>query len=101
MSAADEPSIRETRPTVEGFREMLADRGLELPDDKVEAAVQMHARFRHELDRLRSVKLRYLPPYIEPATATQWIENGGRSVDRLGEPDVSMTAERASQSGTE
>lgn len=90
---------KETKPTVEGFRAMLEDRGLEFPPDKLEAAVQMHARFRHELDRLRAVKLRYLPPYIEPATAVQWIENGGRSVDRLGEPDAGLAEESAGDPG--
>jgi hypothetical protein len=39
----------------------------------------MHLRYRAELDRLRSVRLRYLPPYVEPATALAWIERGGRS----------------------
>jgi hypothetical protein len=39
----------------------------------------MHVRFRHELELLRSVRLEFLPPYVQPETALRWIENGGRS----------------------
>jgi MFS transporter, DHA1 family, multidrug resistance protein len=67
-----------TQPTTELFRAIAADRGLELPADRLAAAVDMHAKFRPELDRLRAVRLDYVPSYIEPATALQWIQNGGR-----------------------
>ncbi len=67
-----------TQPTAEIFRAIAADRGLELPEDRLEAALEMHAKFRPELDRLRAVRLEYVPSYIEPATALQWIQNGGR-----------------------
>jgi hypothetical protein len=65
-------------PTLATLRAIAADRGIELDDSQLEAARTMHAKFRGELDRLRAVRLDYLPPYIEPATALQWIENGGR-----------------------
>lgn len=66
------------QPTLETLRAIAADRGIELDDLQLEAARKMHAKFRGELDQLRAVRLEYLPPYIEPATALQWIENGGR-----------------------
>jgi hypothetical protein len=68
-----------TMPTEELIRLMAADRGLEISPERLEAALAMHAKFRHELDLLRSVRLEFLPPYIEPETAVRWIENGGRS----------------------
>lgn len=68
--------------TARSTRDLLAawaeDRGLVLSEEQLEAAVEMHVRFRPELDRLRSVSLDYLPPFIEPATALAWIERGGR-----------------------
>ena len=67
-----------TQPTSEIFRAIAADRGLELSAESLEAALEMHAKFRPELDRLRAVRLDYVPSYIEPATALQWIQNGGR-----------------------
>jgi hypothetical protein len=69
---------RATRPTVEILQAIAADRGLELSLDRVQLALEMHAKFRPELDRLRDVPLDYVPTYIEPATALRWIENGGR-----------------------
>jgi hypothetical protein len=66
-------------PTEEVFEAIAADRGIELPPERLEAARAMHVKFRHELDTLRNVRLEFLPPYIEPQTAVRWIENGGRS----------------------
>jgi hypothetical protein len=67
-------------PNVEDFEAILRDRDVSMPRDRVESAVELHARLRPELDRLRAVRLEYLSPTIEPATALQWIENEGRSV---------------------
>ena len=67
------------RPTRELLAALAADRGIVLTDEQLDAAHEMHVRFRHELMRLRGTKLDYLPPYIEPATALAWIERGGRS----------------------
>lgn len=66
-------------PTEEVFAALAADRGLLLDPERLEAARAMHVRFRRELEQLRSVRLEFLPPYIEPETALRWIENGGRS----------------------
>jgi hypothetical protein len=68
-----------TMPTEELFALMAADRGLDISEERLRAALAMHAKFRNELDVLRSVRLEFLPPYIEPETAVRWIENGGRS----------------------
>jgi hypothetical protein len=67
-----------TEPTEAILSAIATDRGLTLTRDQLLAALEMHARFRGELDHLRAVQFEYLPPYIEPATALQWIENGGR-----------------------
>lgn len=66
-------------PTEGLFAEISADRGLALPPERIEAARAMHLRFRHELELLRTVRLEFLPPYIEPQTAVRWIERGGKS----------------------
>lgn len=67
-----------TEPTVEILRAIAVDRRLELTSERLAAALEMHAKFRPKLDRLRAVRLDYVPSYIEPATALQWIQNGGR-----------------------
>lgn len=66
-------------PTAEVFAALAADRGLALSSERLEAARAMHVRFRRELELLRSTRLEFLPPYIEPETAVRWIENGGHS----------------------
>jgi hypothetical protein len=67
------------RPALELLAALAEDRGLDLSDAELEAAHAMHVRYRSELDRLRAVRLQYLPPYVEPASALAWIERGGRS----------------------
>lgn len=66
-------------PSAVVFAALAADRGLELSPERLEAARAMHVRFRQELQLLRSTRLEFLPPYIEPETAVRWIENGGHS----------------------
>lgn len=66
------------QPTINTLRAIAADRGLAIPQERLEPAVTMHAKFRSELERLRAVRLDFVPSYIEPATALQWIQNGGR-----------------------
>jgi hypothetical protein len=56
---------------------MLEDRGISLPSERVAAAAATREKLRHEFDRLRSVELAFLPPYLEPATALRWIERYG------------------------
>ena len=73
------PEPRPTKPTLEILAAIAEDRGLDLDDERLEPALEMHAKFRHELDQLRAVYLSPLPPYIQPETAQRWIENGGRS----------------------
>ena len=70
---------RQTTPTIEIFEALAADRGLTISRERIEAALEMHEKFRHELDLLRSVELSPLPPYIQPETALRWIESGGRT----------------------
>ena len=66
-------------PPEDLFALLAADRGLLLSAERLEAARVIHDRFRHELEQLRSVRLEFLPSYIEPHTAVRWIENAGRS----------------------
>ena len=73
------PQVRTTKPTLETLTAIAQDRGLELDRERLELALEMHVKFRHELDQLRAVYLSPLPPYIQPETAQRWIENGGRS----------------------
>lgn len=61
--------------TVEFLRRILEDRRLSLPEKNLEAAAATHDKLQHEFDKLNSVELRFLPPYIEPATAVRWVES--------------------------
>jgi hypothetical protein len=65
--------------SLELLRAFADDLGLPYSDEELAAACAMQARYRSELERLRAVRLQYLPPYVEPATALAWIERGGRS----------------------
>lgn len=55
------------------------ERRLDLSEEQLADAAAFLERFHNELESLRSVQLAFLPPYIEPATALDWIVNGGRS----------------------
>lgn len=61
--------------TAEYLRRVLDDRGLSLPEKNLDAAAATHDKLQHEFEKLNSVELRFLPPYIEPATALRWIES--------------------------
>jgi hypothetical protein len=78
MNTIVDAELTRTQPTADSLRAIAADRGLDVAADRLQAALEMHAKFRPELDRLRAVRLEYVPSYIEPATALQWIQNGGR-----------------------
>jgi hypothetical protein len=67
-----------SRPTREAFEAQCANQGITLPDDLLEDALEMHARFRRDLDEIRRVPLAFVDA-VEPATVSAWIENGGRS----------------------
>jgi len=58
---------------------LAADRNLAMDVTQLETAWKVHVKHRAELEHLRGVELDYIPSYIEPATAMQWIENGGRA----------------------
>lgn len=61
--------------TIDYLRLVLKDRGIDLPDKNLESAAATHDKLRHEFEKLNSAELRFLPPYIEPATAVRWIES--------------------------
>jgi hypothetical protein len=54
-------------------------RGVRLPAHRVAEATATLRQMGPLLEQLRAVSLRYLPDVLEPATATAWIESGGRS----------------------
>ena len=56
---------------------ILAERGITLPEEDVKSAAATHEELRDHLEKLRSIDLRFLPPYIEPASALRWIESYG------------------------
>jgi hypothetical protein len=60
------------------FRAILANQGLTLTDERLAQAVARHAAMRTDLEALRAVPLSFLDPVLEPGTALQWIEQGGR-----------------------
>jgi hypothetical protein len=64
--------------TREALEAQCANQGISLPDDLVAAALELHARFRHDLDELRRLPLAFVDA-VEPANVIAWIENGGRS----------------------
>lgn len=61
--------------TVAFLKSILQDRGISLPEENLRSAAATHDKLRHEFDHLNSVELRFLPDYIEPATAVRWIES--------------------------
>jgi hypothetical protein len=64
-------------PSRPRFEAIAADFGITLPDAHLDAAVEDHARLRPQVERLREAPLSYLD-LVEPATAIQWIAEGGR-----------------------
>jgi hypothetical protein len=67
------------RPTVETLTVLAMDRDLEIPRERIETAAGWHRAMRPKVQMLRAVRLSYLPPAIEPATALAWLKRGGRS----------------------
>jgi hypothetical protein len=66
------------RPTREILEAICANQDIALPDDLLAGALEGHRVLRPGLEELRRVPLPYIG-MVEPATATAWIENGGRS----------------------
>ena len=67
----------------EAIAELLAalasDRNLAIEPAQLAEAAEIHAQLADAIATLRDLELEFLPPYVEPATALRWIENGGRS----------------------
>jgi hypothetical protein len=74
--------LEDALPTEDLLTAIVLERDLGLPPESVDLARAFLARFRRDLQAIRSVELAFLPPYIEPQTAVRWIENGGRSKSR-------------------
>jgi hypothetical protein len=68
-----------TVPTVETLAVLAANQGIALTPEQLAEAAATHAGLRGGLLELRALRLSFLEPVIEPATALRWIENGGRS----------------------
>jgi hypothetical protein len=65
------------------LQSVLAYRGVRLPAHRVAEANATLRQMGPLLEELRAVSLRFLPDVLEPATATAWIESGGRSWQTL------------------
>lgn len=68
-------------PPADLLAPLIDEVALPVGTERLQAAVDAHARAHDNLMKLRQVKLQYSPSYIEPLTALRWIENGGHSVD--------------------
>jgi hypothetical protein len=77
----EKPATSDTPPSVETLREIARFRGLVFNEEQLQAAADSYAAFWPKLQRLRAVRLEYLPPIIEPADAFAWIANGGKRPD--------------------
>jgi hypothetical protein len=69
----------QAKPTEMLFREVLAEHGLTLSEDRLAAALIGHRGAHSQLERLREFPLSFLEPVVEPASAMRWIEAGGVS----------------------
>jgi hypothetical protein len=67
-------------PTESFFREVLADQGRELTEERFAAALASHRNVRQDMERLRAIPQAFLEPVLEPATALRWLEAGGKSL---------------------
>jgi hypothetical protein len=74
MQSAEPPP----EPTPELFDALVADQGLNfLSPQRRAAALETHRAMRPALAKLRAVRLNFLEPVSEPASALAWLENGG------------------------
>jgi hypothetical protein len=69
--------LSEDAPTAATLREIARFRGLEFTDEELEVAAASYAAFWPKLQRLRAIRMEYVPPYIDPEDAFAWIANGG------------------------
>jgi hypothetical protein len=66
-------------PDIDGFAVIAAAQDITLVPDRLAQAHATHTAYHPDLQRLRALPLPYTEPVTEPATATAWIANGGRS----------------------
>jgi len=60
--------------------QVLADlQGVTLPPARVAEAAAGYATLHEQIVAMRAVPFAFLESVIEPATALQWLESGGRS----------------------
>jgi hypothetical protein len=74
----EKPGRIDGPPSVDTLREIARFRGLVFNDEQLQAAADSYAAFWPKLQRLRAVRLEYLPPITEPADAFAWIAKGGK-----------------------
>jgi hypothetical protein len=68
------------RPTETLFREILADQGFTLTEERLAASLATYRAARPDLERLRAIPQSFLEPVFEPASALRWLEAGGVSL---------------------
>lgn len=59
------------------MNDSIQDQGIEFEPVRRAMAEEIYAGLRPGVEALRRVHLSFLDPVIEPASAAQWIENGG------------------------
>ena len=74
----DAPEPVDGPPSADTLREVARYRGLAFTEEQLETAAESYAAFWPKLQRLRAVRLEYVPPTVEPADALAWIANGGK-----------------------
>jgi MFS transporter, DHA1 family, multidrug resistance protein len=73
------PEVLMPLPTIGELAVFAANQDITLAPERLAQAYDTHARSRHDLERLRALPLPFTGEVSEPATATAWIANGGRS----------------------
>jgi hypothetical protein len=66
-------------PTPATFTVLAQHQGISLPPHRLIDAADGFTALRAGVEELRSIPFAFLLDVIEPGTANQWIESGGRS----------------------
>src|SRR5260370_24418694 len=69
----------EQQAIAEHLAALARERNLAIDPAQLAEAAESHAQLADAIATLRDLKLEFLPPYIEPASALRWIESGGPS----------------------
>jgi hypothetical protein len=71
--------MAEMTPTPEVLQVFADYQGVTLPPARVAEAAAGYATLHDQIVAMRAIPFSFLESVIEPATALQWLEEGGRS----------------------